>query len=135
MTFWERVALHEARGLPRPVALRVAYLVEARPPTTRWNELVHPRNRLGEFIPTDDKGHPIEPKSMVGSRVPSLTPRQVYKMLRKAGFRQTGQKGSHAMFEPPGGGRKVVVPMHARSIPRGTLMNILTVASLSAVPA
>jgi predicted RNA binding protein YcfA (HicA-like mRNA interferase family) len=125
MTFWERVALHESRGCSRPVALRAARIMEAR--GARWNELLHPRNRQGEFTAA---GAVELPPEFVGSRFPAMSPKQVTRLLRKAGFQRTGQKGSHAMWEPPGGGRKVVVPMHgAKSIPRGTLMSILNVAS------
>jgi predicted RNA binding protein YcfA (HicA-like mRNA interferase family) len=136
MDFWDRVALHESRGVSLAVALRAARIMEARPPSVRWDEALHRRNRIGEFIPMDGQGHPIETRSFVGSRLPAMTPKQVYKMLVKAGFKRIGQKGSHAVFEPPGGGRKVVVPMHGnRSIPRGTLMSILGVASLGVAAA
>jgi len=133
MDYWDWVALHEARGLSRPVALRAARIMEARSLQRRWDEALHPRDRTGEFMPTDEHGNPREPHGgggFVGSRLPAMTPKQLNKMLRKAGFKLVNQKGSHAIFEPPGGGRKVVVPMHgSKSIPRGTLMNILNTAT------
>jgi hypothetical protein len=44
MDFWTRVAVHEARGLTRPVAMRAARISEAY-----WSEAQHLRNRVGEF--------------------------------------------------------------------------------------
>lgn len=128
MTFWQRVAFHESRGLSRPVALRAAEIMEARASgARRWEELLHPRDRSGEFT---ERGAMELPHDFVGGRLPAMSPKQVVKLLKKAGFKQIGQKGSHAMWEPPGGGRQVVVPMHGnRSIPRGTLMNIVKIAT------
>lgn len=132
MDYWAQVAFHQERGLSRPVAMQAARIMEARSTLKRWDDLLHPRNRVGEFIETDERGMPREPAGgggFVGSRVPAMNPKQLNKMLRKAGFKLVNTKGSHAVFEPPGGGRKVVVPMHgSHSIPRGTLKNILATA-------
>ena len=123
--FWDQVAIHEARGVPRPVALGAARLIlERRDPSHfAWDELLHPRNRRGEFGLSDVQraAHPT-------SRLPSMTAKQVHRMLRKAGFRLVHQRGSHAVFEPPGGGRRVVVPMHGGAMARGTLRNVLASA-------
>jgi predicted RNA binding protein YcfA (HicA-like mRNA interferase family) len=131
MTFWDRVARFEARGVPRPVALRAARIMEARGPHVPWDRALHPTDpNSGRFIESG------QPRKFVGSRFPAMTPRQIGKMLAKAGFTKVGQKGSHAVFEPPGGGRKVVVPMHgSQSIPRGTLMSILAAATTGALAA
>lgn len=124
-TFTDQVALHEARGIPHAVALGAARLIlERRDPShMAWDEILHPRNRRGEFSLSD-----VERAAHPESRFPSMTAKQVHKMLRKAGFRLIHQRGSHAVFEPPGGGRKVVVPMHSGAMPRGTLRNVLSVA-------
>jgi predicted RNA binding protein YcfA (HicA-like mRNA interferase family) len=129
LTYGERVELHVRRGLP---------LGEARFAARRWDEALHPRGRRGQFIDTDANGNPREPEvggaglGMVGTRFPAMNPKQLQKMLRKAGFKKVAHKGSHAVYLPPGGGRKVVVPDHgSRSIPRGTLMNILGTAGVS----
>jgi predicted RNA binding protein YcfA (HicA-like mRNA interferase family) len=123
--FWDQVAVHESRGLPRPVAIGAARLIlERRDPSHfQWDELLHPRNRRGEFSLADvnQAAHPT-------SRFPSMTAKQVRRMLRKAGFRLVHQRGSHAVFEPPGGGRRVVVPMHGGAMPRGTLRSVLQTA-------
>ena len=125
MSYWDQVAIHEARGLTRPVAMRAAHLIAERrdPEHYAWDEMLHPRNRVGEFQLSDVvKAHPA-------GRFPAMTARQVHRMLRKAGFKKVGQKGSHAVYEHPDGGRQVIVPMHgSRSIPRGTLRSILGTA-------
>lgn len=123
--YWEQVAVHEARGVPRPVAMRAARIIlERRDPShMAWDEILHPRNRRGEFSVSD-----VARTKLPAGRFPSMTAKQIHRMLRKAGFRHVGTKGSHAVFEPPTGGRRVVVPMHTGSIPRGTLRSILTTA-------
>lgn len=56
-------------------------------------------------------------------RVPSLTPRQLQRVLVAEGFEFVGSKGSHAYFVR---GRAVVtVPMHSRELPRGLLLAII----------
>jgi predicted RNA binding protein YcfA (HicA-like mRNA interferase family) len=133
----ERVNLHLARGCEETVAFDAARLSEARVPLRKWEEMLHPRNRVGEFMPTDAHGNPVEPHGgggFVGSRPPAMTSKQVAKVLRKAGFERAGQRGSHAVFKHPQGGRKVVVPMHgSRAIPRGTLMSIFAAAGAVAL--
>jgi predicted RNA binding protein YcfA (HicA-like mRNA interferase family) len=123
--FWDQVAVHEARGVSRPVAIGAARLIlERRDPSHfAWDDLLHPRNRRGEFSLAD-----VERSKHPTSRFPSMTAKQVHRMLRKAGFRLVHQRGSHAVFEPPGGGRRVVVPMHGGAMPRGTLRSVLTAA-------
>ena len=106
--------------------MRAAHLIAERrdPSHFAWDEILHPRNRVGEFQLSDvtQAAHPA-------GRFPAMTPKQIHRMLRKAGFKKVGQKGSHAVYEHPDGGRQVIVPMHgAHSIPRGTLRHILTTA-------
>jgi predicted RNA binding protein YcfA (HicA-like mRNA interferase family) len=95
-------------------------ILERRDPSHfRWDELLHPRTRIGEFTESGS----------AESRLPAMTSKKLHKMLIKAGFTHVSTRGSHAVYLPPGGGRKVVVPMHGnRSIPRGTLRNILGTA-------
>jgi predicted RNA binding protein YcfA (HicA-like mRNA interferase family) len=123
--YWDQVAIHEARGLSRQTAMRAATLIlERRDPSHfAWDEILHPRNRSGEFT-LSDVTHAAHPPS----KLPAMTAKQIHRMLRKAGFRRVGQKGSHAVFEHPDGGRRVIVPMHTGSIPTGTLRNILATA-------
>lgn len=126
VSYWDQVAIHEARGLSRPVAMRAAHLIAERrdPEHFAWDEILHPRNRVGEFQLSD-----VTKAARPPGRFPAMTPRQLLRMLRKAGFKKVGQKGSHAVFQHPDGGRQVIVPVHGgRSIPRGTLRDILSTA-------
>ena len=65
------------------------------------------------------------------SRLPSLTPREVVSALKKAGFQERRQRGSHLILWRPELERVVTVPMHARDLPRGTLMTIIRQAGLT----
>jgi mRNA interferase HicA len=55
----------------------------------------------------------------------NLTPLKLIKLLRKNGFYFTRQSGSHAIFTNDITGKKVVVPVHSRDIPKGTLNAII----------
>ena len=65
------------------------------------------------------------------SRLPSLRPRQVVKVLKKAGFTEAGQSGSHLHLEHPDG-RETIVPMHTKDLKRGTLLGIINRAGYTA---
>lgn len=57
------------------------------------------------------------------SRLPA---RKVIQKLKKAGFTETHQRGSHVYFKNEDGTKVVTVPMHGpKDIPIGTLYNIV----------
>ncbi|MBI4556791.1 MAG: type II toxin-antitoxin system HicA family toxin [Candidatus Hydrogenedentes bacterium] len=58
------------------------------------------------------------------SRLPSLRPREVVAALKRAGFQEAGQSGSH-LHLAHADGREVVIPIHGKDLKRGTLMAIL----------
>jgi len=58
------------------------------------------------------------------------TPREVRKMLEKQGFLFARQSGSHAVFKHPQKKRRVILPIHSKDIPAGTLHSILKDAGL-----
>ena len=61
------------------------------------------------------------------SATPSITARQLIRVLGQLGFEQTRSRGSHHRFEHPDG-RKTTVPVHkGRDIPRGLLRQIVTI--------
>lgn len=64
------------------------------------------------------------------SRLPALTPRKLVAALKKAGYYESSQTGSHLMLEHATR-RMVVVPKHARDISRPLMMSILKQAGLS----
>ncbi|HUB84685.1 MAG TPA: type II toxin-antitoxin system HicA family toxin [Rhizomicrobium sp.] len=59
-----------------------------------------------------------------------MTPRELRRILEQNGFVFTRQSGSHAIFKHPISKRRVVLPIHARDIPTGTLHAILKDAGL-----
>ncbi len=64
------------------------------------------------------------------SKLPSLTPKKVIKILEKHGFVLDHSSGSHMVYYHSGKGKRVVVPFHGRDIPKGTLMSILKQAGI-----
>ena len=60
----------------------------------------------------------------------ALTPRKVLRLLKQHGFVEDHQTGSHVILIHLEGGRRVVVPVHSRDVPRGTLMTILKAAGI-----
>lgn len=64
------------------------------------------------------------------SRLPTLTPRRLVAALKKAGFVEDRQRGSHLVLRHSDG-RQTLVPMHARDLPRGTTKAILSQADIT----
>ena len=65
-------------------------------------------------------------------RLPGLTAKQVLRVFKKAGFYVHHQTGSHATLkhvEDPA--KRVTIPIHARELPRGTLMAIVKQAGMT----
>jgi len=62
--------------------------------------------------------------------LPALTPQKVIRILGKKGFVLSRVRGSHHLFYHPETGRRVVVPLHGRDLPRGTLLQILKQAGI-----
>jgi mRNA interferase HicA len=58
-----------------------------------------------------------------------MKPKELIKMLENHGYIFVRQSGSHAIYKKAGG-RMVVVPVHNRDIPTGTLNGILKDADL-----
>ena len=64
-------------------------------------------------------------------RLPSVTARQIIRVLEAIGFERIRQSGSHATFRHPDG-RWTIVSIHpGKTIPRGTLRKILRDAGLT----
>ena len=59
-----------------------------------------------------------------------MTPSKLIKLLRQYGFVFVRQSGSHAIFKNDQENRKVVVPIHGKDIPKGTLHAILKDAGI-----
>jgi predicted RNA binding protein YcfA (HicA-like mRNA interferase family) len=68
----------------------------------------------------------------VSGRFPVRTAKEVIRVLRKHGFTQVSQRGSHQKWRHPSG-RQVIVALHGnKPIPIGTLRSIIEGAGLSA---
>lgn len=59
-----------------------------------------------------------------------MTARELIKVLKKDGWYEKDQKGSHLQLIHPKKKGKVTVPMHSGDIPKGTLNAILKQAGL-----
>jgi len=58
-------------------------------------------------------------------KLPVLKPKELKHRLEKLGFVLDHQVGSHAVLYRIGDRKRVVVPMHTKDIPKGTLAAIL----------
>ena len=62
--------------------------------------------------------------------LPSLTPKELIKILEKKGFRLLRINGSHHYFKHPENNKIAVVPMHNKDLPKGTFLSILKQAGI-----
>lgn len=65
------------------------------------------------------------------SRLPTVTARQLVKVLLRAGFSEGHQRGSHLTLYNQTTKRQTVVPMHPGDLHRGLLKAILKQAGIS----
>ena len=63
-------------------------------------------------------------------KFPVYSSDEIIKILKKNGFIQHHQKGSHKVFLHPQLGGRVVVPYHKKDLPIGTAKSILRMAGL-----
>ena len=67
----------------------------------------------------------------MGEKIRLFTAREIERLLSRYGFVLISQKGSHRKWRNMSTGRQVIVPSHAgRTLPLGTLRNILTNAEI-----
>ena len=64
------------------------------------------------------------------SKSPSLTSKELIKLLEKKGFVFDRAKGPHQIFYQPVNNLRVVVPMHGKGLSTGTLHAILKQAGI-----
>jgi len=64
-------------------------------------------------------------------KLPSLTPQKIIKILKKKGYILDRAKGSHYIFYHPEMKKRVIVSLHKKNLPKGTLLEILKQAGLS----
>lgn len=59
------------------------------------------------------------------SKTPSLTTKDIFRLLTERGLIFDRQKGSYAIYKLSDGTKRVIVPMHNRDLPKGTVHSIL----------
>ncbi len=64
------------------------------------------------------------------SSTPSLTPKDIARILNQKGFVLDRVRGSHQIWLHPVSRKRAVVPMHNKDIPTGTLYSILKQAGI-----
>lgn len=65
------------------------------------------------------------------SKIPSLKPREIAKLLEKAGFNLKRTSGSHYIYYKRGVKRPVSIPFHTKNLPVGTQHAIFKEAELT----
>lgn len=61
-------------------------------------------------------------------KLPAITPKKLVFFLKKQGFFIDRQSGSHMILIHSDKQRRVVVPIHTKDVPKGTLLSILKMA-------
>ena len=64
-------------------------------------------------------------------KLPVLSAKKIIKVLIKKGFVLDRIKGSHHIYYHPETKKRVVIPMHKKELPKGTLIEILKQAGIS----
>ncbi len=64
-------------------------------------------------------------------RLPTIKPRQLVKALKKAGFQEARQTGSHLILVNRASRKIIPVPIHNKDIKRGLLVSIIKQAQLT----
>ena len=65
------------------------------------------------------------------SKLPNLKPREIERILLKAGFERDTAHGSHRSYYHPHRKRHTTIAFHPGTIPQGTLRAILRQADIS----
>jgi predicted RNA binding protein YcfA (HicA-like mRNA interferase family) len=63
--------------------------------------------------------------------MPQVTAQEIVRFLRRHGFEDQRQRGSHLILVHPVNGRRGIVPMHRGDLGRGTAQQILAGAGFS----
>ncbi|HIU03078.1 MAG TPA: type II toxin-antitoxin system HicA family toxin [Candidatus Onthocola gallistercoris] len=59
-----------------------------------------------------------------------MTPKEMIKLLKKNGFQEISQNGSHVKMENPENKRTVIVPYHSKDLKKGLEQALLKQAGL-----
>jgi predicted RNA binding protein YcfA (HicA-like mRNA interferase family) len=69
----------------------------------------------------------------MSSKTPSYTAKEIIRLLEQKGFVFDRASGSHQIYMLPDGSRRVIVPMHNKDLPKGTLHSILKQAGIDKI--
>jgi len=58
------------------------------------------------------------------------TPQQIIRILKRRGFVHKRTQGSHFIFQHPTTKQRIVVPLHKKDLPKGTLHSIIKSAGI-----
>ena len=61
----------------------------------------------------------------MSNKTPAYKPKELIKLLEKKGLVFGRTSGSHYLFMLPDGTKRVIIPMHDKDLPAGTLHNII----------
>ena len=64
------------------------------------------------------------------SNIPSLTPKEIVRILNQKGYVLDHSRGSHQIWWHPVTKKRVVIPMHNKTLPSGTFYAILKQAGI-----
>ncbi len=64
-------------------------------------------------------------------KLPALKPKKVIQILEKKGSILDRIKGSHHIYYHPELKKRVIVPVHKKDLPKGTLLEILKQAGIN----
>ena len=64
------------------------------------------------------------------SSAPSYTAKEIIRLLQQNGFVFDRASGSHQIYMLPDGSKRVIVPLHNKDLPKGTLHSILKQAGI-----
>ena len=64
-------------------------------------------------------------------KLPALNPEKIIRIREKKGFVLDRIKGSHHIYLHPERRQRVVIPVHKKNLPKGTLMEILKQAGIT----
>lgn len=65
------------------------------------------------------------------SKLPGFKPKPLIKKFEKAGYVIDRQKGSHVILYHPEEHKRLIIPLHVKDLPKGTLLSIIKQAGLS----
>jgi predicted RNA binding protein YcfA (HicA-like mRNA interferase family) len=63
-------------------------------------------------------------------KTPSYTAKEIIRLLEQKGFVFDRASGSHQIYMLPNGSKRVIIPVHNKDLPKGTLHSILKQAGI-----